>query len=110
MPFEGIEDGKYIGMNADYFKLFSRFIGTKIEVVKTKDWEESLRKVKDRDCDILSLAMKTKKREEYLDFTTPYLKVPVVVATKVDARFVTKFEALKGKKQEYQKVMQINKS
>ena len=98
MPFEGIVNGKYVGMNADYFKLFEKFIGTDIAIVKTKSWQESLKKAQQRECDILSLAINTKDRQKYLNFTTTYLELPVVVATRLDARFITTFHALKGKK------------
>ncbi|MEA3498321.1 MAG: ATP-binding protein, partial [Campylobacterota bacterium] len=41
-----------------------------------------------------SLAMETPKRKKYLNFTTPYLKVPLVLATKMDVPFVNDFKTL----------------
>ena len=98
MPFESFdENGKHIGMSAEYYKIFSKKLNTKIKVIKTKTWNESLQKVKNRKCDILSLAMKTPNREKYLNFTTPYLTMPLVIATKLDVSFINNIEAIKGK-------------
>jgi diguanylate cyclase (GGDEF)-like protein len=97
MPFEKIENGKHIGLSADYFKIFQEFIGTDIKLIPTKSWEESLKFAQERKCDILSLAMSTPKRKKYFNFTKPYLKIPLVIATKLDTPFITDFSMLKGK-------------
>ncbi|MFA7354649.1 MAG: ABC transporter substrate-binding protein [Sulfurimonadaceae bacterium] len=98
MPFESFKDGKHVGLSADYLKLFQENISTPIEVIKTQSWAESLEFAKMRKCDILSLAMETTSRKEYLDFTSPYLRIPVVLATKPDVEFIVDFDAIKGKK------------
>ncbi len=99
MPFESFDkDGKHVGMSADYFRIFQDTINTEIELVQTKTWAQTLEFIKDKKCDILSLAMQTSKREEYLNFTTPYLKIPLVIATKIDVPFVNKLESIKDKK------------
>lgn len=98
MPFEKFEGKKYIGMSADYFKLVSEKLPVKITVIPTKSWEESVAFAKERKCDIMSLVMATPKRKEYLNFTDPYLKIPLVMATKIDAPFITNFASLKNKR------------
>jgi len=99
MPFEQFgKNGKYTGMTSDYYKLFENFLGTHFEVVTSKSWAESLELAQKRECDILSLAMETPERKKYLNFTTPYLSVPLVVATKSAHSFVADIEDLKGKK------------
>jgi polar amino acid transport system substrate-binding protein len=99
MPFEQFDtNGKYKGMTAEYYKLFENFLGTHFEVVTSKSWAESLELAQKRECDILSLAMETPERKKYLNFTTPYISVPLVVATKSTHSFVADIEDLKGKK------------
>ncbi len=93
-PFESFEDGKYVGMSADYFALIEKNLGIQIKVVPTKTWTESLEFAQKRKCDILSLAMKTEDREKYLNFTSPYLNVPVVLATDMQKPFIAHFSAL----------------
>ena len=99
MPFEKLdENGKHIGMTADYYKIFKEKLHTDIKVIKTKSWEESIDNIKNGTCDILSLAMETPQRKKFLNFTTPYLSVPIVIATKLDVAFINNIEALKNKK------------
>jgi polar amino acid transport system substrate-binding protein len=98
MPFEKIENGKHLGMAADYFGIIKRTTNLNIELVQTKSWAESLEFAKQRKCDILSFLMATPERKKYLDFTTEYLKIPIVMATKTDVPFINDFHLLKGKK------------
>lgn len=98
MPFESFEDGKHIGLSADYFEKFSANINTPIKVINTKNWMESLEFAKEKKCDILSLAMETDERKEYLNFTVPYLKTPVVLVTKPNVPFIADFSAIKEEK------------
>jgi len=98
MPFESFQDGKHVGLSADYFELFKRNLSIPIEVVKTDDWMQSLEFAKARKCDILPLAMETKERKKYLDFTSPYLRIPVVLATKPSVAFIADFESIGDKK------------
>ena len=97
MPFESIEDGKHIGISADFIKLIENKINTKIELIPTKSWSESLELGKKRLCDIFSLIMPTEDRKLFLDFTKPYLEIPVVVASKLNNPFVNTISDLKGK-------------
>ena len=88
MPYEKIEDGKHIGMTRDYMELFSERIGVPITMVPTTNWMQSIEYAKARKCDIFSLAMSTPERETYMDFTAPYLSIPLVIATRIDELFI----------------------
>ena len=99
MPYEKFDkNGKHIGMTADFFAVFQKDIGIPIEVIHTKSWSESLRAAKKRECDIFSLAMETPERKKYMDFTTPYLSIPLVMATRPNVGFFDDFRYLKNKK------------
>jgi len=98
MPFEAIKDGKLRGISSDYIKLVSKKIHLPINLVPTVTWEESLQKVKNRECDILSLAGDTQEREKYLDFTSPHLGILIVLATQTKTPFVGSMKNLRGKK------------
>ena len=88
MPYEKIENNRHVGMFADYFKLFKEILPASIELVQTKDWTQTLEFARNRECDIISGAVKTPKRSQYLNFTVPYVKLPLVVATTPDKPFV----------------------
>ena len=98
MPLEGFENGQYIGMTADYFKLFRKVIPIPINVLKTASWTESIEQAKSRNCDLFSLAMSTEERQTYMSFTKPYLTIPLVIATKNDIPFIPDISLITDKK------------
>ncbi len=98
MPLEKIEDGKYIGLAAEYMRLFSKQIETPISLVKTSTWNESLEKIKNRECDILPLAQRTPSRDKYLNFTKSYIEIPLVITTKTDIPFIDDIKYIYNKK------------
>lgn len=99
MPFEKFdEEGKHIGLSSEYFDLFKEQLNIPIKTIRTHTWSESLDFMKHRKCDILSLAMETPKRKEYMDFTSVYMQMPLVLATKLNVTFIDNFNQLKNKK------------
>ena len=98
MPFEKIENGKHIGIAADYIKLIEEKIKKPITLVPTKTWSESLELGQKRVCDIFSLVMTTPQREKYLNFTKPYLEIPLVIAANISAPFIDNFQQIEDKK------------
>ena len=99
MPFEAFDkDGKHTGLTADFFNIFRKDLPVPIKIVKTSTWSQTLEFAKSRKCDVLSLAMETPKRREYLNFTKPYLEAPLVLATKLDKQFVNDFTTLSTQK------------
>ncbi len=98
-PYESInKNGKFEGIGADIIKIISKNINKKIELVDTKNWTESINSIKNKKCDLLSIAVKTKKRQEYLNFTKPYIHDAVVVATKNEQLFVNDSSDLSNRK------------
>ena len=99
LPFEGINEvNKHIGMSADYYVLFEKILSGKFQLVETKNWNESINYIKEGKCNMLALGMETPQRKEYLNFTSSYLEVPLVVATKVDVPFINEILNLEGEK------------
>jgi signal transduction histidine kinase/ABC-type amino acid transport substrate-binding protein len=98
MPFEDFnKNGEYIGLTSDYYKIFSKNLNIPITVVPVKTWKESLELAKNRTCDIIS-AMQTEERKKFLNFTSPYLKTPVVIATSNERAFISDFKDLTNEK------------
>lgn len=95
MPFEKLNKGKHIGITRDYFDYFEEVIGKKFEAIHTKDWSDTLNAAKTRRCDILTLAMASKEREAYMNFTQSYIRIPIVMATRSEATFVDSLYRLK---------------
>ena len=98
MPLEKNENGKHIGMSSDYIKLLQEKINIPIEMVDTKTWLESIEYAKQRKCDIYSLVMPTPERKLYMDFTKPYLQIPLVLVTRNDEIFYSDVAVIKNKR------------
>lgn len=99
LPFEGLnEQGDHIGMSRDYYDIFEKILLAKFELVKTKNWHESMTYIKEKKCDMLAFSMETPERKEYLNFTSEYVEVPLVVATRVDVPFINNILDLEGEK------------
>ena len=97
MPFESFDkQGNHIGMTAEYFKIFQKDIKIPIQAIQTKTWTESIEAAKARKCDIFSLAMATPERKEYMNFTSPYLSIPLVLATRNGVIFLDDLNYLRG--------------
>ncbi|RLA81164.1 MAG: hypothetical protein DRG78_09650, partial [Epsilonproteobacteria bacterium] len=92
-PLEWIgSDKRYKGIGADYLHLLSSRIGTKISLYQTANWAQTIDAIKKRKCDLLPFAKKTKEREQYLSFTTPYYFSSYVIATTNDKIFIDNIE------------------
>ena len=98
MPFEAMIDGKYRGMNAEFLNIFETQLNIPINIVKTQNWSDSIRAAKERKCDLLSLAMPTKERTNYLNFSTSYIEVPLIIVSKSDKRSVIDITLLEKSK------------
>ena len=98
MPFEKIEDEKHIGLSAQYIKLFSEKLGVDFKLIPTDSWAQTIEFAKNRTCDLIALAAETNSRKEWFNFTTAYLKVPLVIVTKLDVPFINYPSTLKNKK------------
>ena len=99
MPIEGIDSsGRHTGMAADFIRLMARRGGLNIELVRTATWDQSFALGQQRKCDIFSLLMDSPSRRSFLDFTTPYLVIPGVIATSSKVPFIADLEQVKGKR------------
>ncbi len=97
-PFEALREGKHIGIAADVMHRFEKQLGVPIELVPTRSWNEALLYAQQRRCDIFSLASSTPARLGYMDFTRPYVTLPVVMATTMEKPFTEDIATLQGKR------------
>ena len=97
-PFEFADSkGNHSGLAAEYIKLISTKSGLKIDI-ETGIWSDVLNDVKAKKYDGLSCAVETDERKKYLNFTTPYLKVPMVIVTQKKTDDIKDINSLEGKK------------
>jgi len=97
-PFDFVDgQGKYVGMAADYMALIAKRLGITMQVVPGLSWSEALDGVKKGSVDVLPAAADVPSRHSFLQFTKPYLKIPMVVMGQQQTAAVTSLGDLKGK-------------
>jgi ABC-type amino acid transport substrate-binding protein len=97
-PIEHIdENGRHVGMTADFLELMSARLGAPMVLVPTPSWSQTLVAIKDGRCDFLPAAGDTRQRRRFLNFTSSYLRFPMVVATRAKVGFIDDPSALVGK-------------
>jgi len=95
-PFEVIAAGKYVGIAADLIHLISTRLGMEIELVVTRDWDESLEASRDGRVHMLAFLNQTPEREVWLSFTEPYFKDQNVLITRIEHDYIADAAGLSG--------------
>jgi polar amino acid transport system substrate-binding protein len=95
MPYDYVsEQGDYIGINSDFYRLIARRIGKEIRIVRTVDWRQSLDYARQRKCDLLSGAQIIAPHGQFLDFSRPYIHYPLVIATRAEHPFIDNIQEI----------------
>jgi len=90
-------DGAYLGIASDMVRFVSDRLGINFEVQKGLTWAQVIEKAKEREIDVLPCVARTRDREKYLLFTSPYLNVPVVIVTRNDSPYIGGTDDLRGR-------------
>ena len=96
-PFNTEIEGKLAGISVDYWKLIAQKTGINYDFLIKPSWVSVLKAVKYSDADIALGAGKTEDREKYAVFTKPFVKFPLVIATKNDVGFIPNITFLQNK-------------
>ena len=97
-PFEFVEEGRYKGIGSSYVQLLSKQLDLALEPALDLPWAEVIEKTKRGELDLLPAVMRTPDREAYLNFTRPYIRFPMVLATRKDRDTVGGLDDLHGRK------------
>ena len=63
--------------------------------VNASDWYSAISKIKDKKLDMLACVAKTPDRERYLNYTSPFLNIDVVVIAKKELQ-IKNFDEIKN--------------
>ncbi|WP_438994057.1 transporter substrate-binding domain-containing protein [Pseudemcibacter sp.] len=77
-PLDFNQFGEARGFSVDYLNLVAKKVGIKIEYKSGFTWSQILEKLKNKEIDIAQSIIYTPERAEYLEFTRPYLDMPMV--------------------------------
>lgn len=98
-PYEWIdENGEYVGMIAEHLHLLESKLGVKFEIIKHKTWRQILDMAKHAELDMIAAAVQTPDRQQYLDFSPPYVSTPAVIIADDRLGYVGTLRLLAGRK------------
>jgi diguanylate cyclase (GGDEF)-like protein/PAS domain S-box-containing protein len=88
-PYEKVDSaGAYTGIAAELLRLIAARTGVELELLRTKNWSESLAASRAGDCLLLAFLNETPERREWLAFSDPYFSDPNVFITRADHEFI----------------------
>jgi PAS domain S-box-containing protein len=91
------ENGNAIGFSIDLMKAVAKQAGIELEI-NIGVWNEIKNQLADGQIDALPLVGRTPEREEYFDFTMPYLSLHGAIFTRKNYSKIKSIEDLKGKR------------
>lgn len=97
-PLDFVRDGQAMGFSVDYLNLVAQKVGLEVEYINGFAWDVLLNKLKNREIDIAQSIIQTQDRDTYLDFTKPYLDLPMVYFGLQGADRITSIGDLRGKR------------
>lgn len=96
-PFEFIDpQGLHSGAVADYLSLIEKMLDIEFDVEPYLSWQQVTSLAEQKKLDVLSAMTKTPERSKFLKFTEPYLKYPIVIATRKETPPIEGLENLSG--------------
>ncbi|NOQ14079.1 MAG: transporter substrate-binding domain-containing protein [Methyloprofundus sp.] len=97
-PFEYLDkQAQYSGMASDYLKLIAEKTGLEFVVQSNATWNDVMISARSGKLDLLPAVMASPQREEFLDFSRPYINYPMVIVTGKDSAFISQLEELHNK-------------
>ena len=98
LPYEAFDDkGNYIGIVSEHLSLIAEMTGLKFKMSLSKTWTESTQKAKQGLVDVLS-ETDDSDLKSHLNFTTPYISNPIVIAMHSRENYVEQINDIKDKK------------
>jgi|APSaa5957512535_1039671.scaffolds.fasta_scaffold18684_2 signal transduction histidine kinase len=96
--FDSVSDDTPTGISLDYLNLVASKIGLKVEYVSSPDWRKILGQIRSREIDIAYGLGKSTDREEYLNFSNPYLSLPMAYYGRDGSAPITEYTDLINKR------------
>jgi PAS domain S-box-containing protein len=97
-PFNYRRNGDPAGMAIDYVRFAFEELGLQAEFVDMP-WSDALDGISGNGTlDVIPALSQTVDREEFLEFTAPYLSFPTVIFTRDDGSIISELDDLAGKK------------
>ncbi|MEZ8824462.1 response regulator [Vibrio amylolyticus] len=97
LPFEAFDqNGKYIGINAEYLALIESVTGIEFEYVTSESWEQATQWAREGSIDVISMPVNIGYSE--LTFTNPFLSNDLVVVMNDQQDYIQDLDVIADKK------------
>ena len=98
-PYEWLDEkGRFDGVSAELLRLLEARLGVRFEVVKGKSWQATLDAARAGELEMLSDAVNTPERRAYLNFTSSFIKSPIVILNDHRKGYISDLRQLYGKR------------
>ncbi|HHB77372.1 MAG TPA: transporter substrate-binding domain-containing protein, partial [Desulfobulbus sp.] len=96
-PFEFIDkNGRYSGYSSDYIQLLNQRLGLNMKIAPGLSWKQVMDRASRGKIDILPAVGISKKRSEFLLYTTPYIGFHRMIFCRSDVPFVAGLDNISG--------------
>ncbi len=96
-PFEYVDiTQNYKGIASDYVQLLNERLNIKMNPVLGLEWNDILHLLKEKKLDVVPCIVNTDERADYLNFTEPYIRYPMVILTNKKTSFVPNISSING--------------
>lgn len=96
-PIEYVNDkGQLSGIAKGYLDFLSQATGIHFQPATELGWSEAVQRAQKRELDMFSAVISTQERRRYMNYTDPYLKFPMVIATRRQEPFISDMDQLNG--------------
>uniref|UniRef100_Q31E96 diguanylate cyclase n=1 Tax=Hydrogenovibrio crunogenus (strain DSM 25203 / XCL-2) TaxID=317025 RepID=Q31E96_HYDCU len=97
-PVEFVNNqGQYAGIAKDIFQVIEQKTGIEFKPAMHLRWPEAVESMKQKKLDVFSAVIETEERKDYVNFTMPYFKLPMAIATRESAPYIADSKQLSGK-------------
>ncbi|MFC1857463.1 transporter substrate-binding domain-containing protein [Thermodesulfobacteriota bacterium] len=81
-PYNYNENGRPQGHSIDFMNLVAKKAGLQVEYISGHSWDEFLNMTRNKELDVMLNIAQNKEREQYLEFTSPYVTLSQRIAYK----------------------------
>jgi len=97
-PYDFVDDtGQYVGLGKDYLDVVAKMTGLTFKFHTGQTWHELLQSVRNGKLDLLPTLLHSKEREQFLEFSMPYLTLADYFFTRHDYPKIENISDLYGK-------------
>ncbi len=98
-PFQFFDENEqYTGVASDYLEHIAHQLGITISYLPPTPWAEVLEMMEKKEIDLLTCAAFTEKRSEYMLFSSPHIRFPLMIINRKNDKVIQNIDDIQGLK------------